>query len=46
MDKMHPIYWGTVSDLYKDDPNALSGLLAFYAFFGGGVNVQEKKKKK
>lgn len=41
-----PIYWGTVADLLKDDPNALSGLLVFYAFFGGGVNVYDSKKKK
>jgi len=43
-ESMMPIYWGTVHDLYKDDPSALNGLLAFYAFFGGGVNVYDKKK--
>lgn len=41
-EKLHPIYWGTVNDLLKDDKTALDGLLLFYAFFGGGVNVYEK----
>ena len=41
-EKLHPIYWGTVNDLLKDDKTALDGLLLFYAFFGGGVNVNEK----
>lgn len=41
-EKLHPIYWGTVNDLLKDDVTALDGLLLFYAFFGGGVNVYEK----
>jgi len=36
---LYPIYYGTLYDLYKDDPSSLNGLLAFYAFFGGGVNV-------
>lgn len=44
-DKFNPIFWGTVADLYKDDPNALNGLLAFYAFFGGVVNIYDNKKK-
>jgi len=39
----HPIFWGTVADLYNDDKSALNGLLAFYSFFGGGVNIQEDK---
>jgi hypothetical protein len=41
----YPIYWDTVKDLLQDDPTALDGLLAFYAFFGGGVNVYDKKTK-
>jgi hypothetical protein len=45
-DKFYPIFWGTVSELLKDDPSALDGLLVFYAFFGGGVNIYEKKEKK
>jgi hypothetical protein len=43
-EKFNPIFWGTVSDLLKDDPNALNGLLAFYAFFGGGVSVYDSDK--
>ena len=43
--EIYPIYWGTVSDLMKDDVNALNGILAFYAFFGGGVNVYDDKEK-
>ena len=41
----YPIYWDTVKELLKDDPTALDGLLMFYAFFGGGVNVYDKKTK-
>ena len=44
-DKYYPIFWGTVSDLLKDDPTALDGLLIFYAFWGGGVNKYSSKKK-
>jgi hypothetical protein len=44
-DKFYPIFWGTVGELLKDDPNALNGLLAFYAFFGGGVIIYEDKEK-
>lgn len=44
-DKFYPIFWGTVAELMKDDPTALDGLLAFYAFFGGGVNIYDNKKK-
>lgn len=45
MENLTPIFWGsTVPELLKDDPNALNGLLAFYAFFGGGVSVYGDKK--
>ena len=44
-EKLYPIYIQTVSDLLKDDPTALDGLLSFYAFFGGGVAVYEDNKK-
>lgn len=40
---LYPIYWETIADLAKEDPGALEGFLAFYAFFGGGVNVDEPK---
>jgi hypothetical protein len=43
---MRPIYLNTVIDLLKDDPTALDGMLLFYGFFGGGIGVQEDKKKK
>lgn len=43
---MRPIYLNTVLDLLKDDPTALDGMLLFYGFFGGGIGVQEDKKKK
>ena len=48
---LYPIYWETLNELYKDDPSALNGLLAFYAFLGGGVSVygnktDEKRDKK
>lgn len=42
---LYPIYWETLSELYKDDPSALNGLLAFYSFLGGGVSVYAKKEK-
>jgi len=41
-----PITYQTIYDLYKDDPSAVNGLLAFYAFFGGGVDVREEKPEK
>jgi len=43
--KFNPIFWETVSELLKEDPTALDGLLTFYAFWGGGVNVYDKKPK-
>jgi len=45
-ERLIPIYYQTLADLYKDDPNALNGLLAFGAFLGAGVNVYEDKVKK
>lgn len=42
---LYPIYWETLSELYKDDPSALNGVLAFYSFLGGGVSVYAKKEK-
>jgi hypothetical protein len=45
-ESLRPIFWSTVSDLLKDDPTALDGLLITLAFFGYGVNVQEDKDKK
>jgi hypothetical protein len=45
-ENLHPIYWDTIEELLEDDPTALDGLLMFYAFFGGGVNVYSNDKKK
>lgn len=45
-DNMYPMYISTVGDLLKDDPKALDGILMGYAFFGGGVNIYDKKPKK
>jgi hypothetical protein len=41
-----PMYYQTGHELLKEDPTALDGLLLFYAFFGGSVNVYEPKKKR
>lgn len=46
LNNLYPIYWETLSELYKDEPSALNGLFAFYAFLGGGVNVYESDTKK
>lgn len=46
MEKLVPIYYSTVKDLMKDDPNSLAGYLLFYAFFGGGVQTYEGKTNK
>jgi hypothetical protein len=42
---MRPIYFNTVIELLQDDPTALDGMLLFYGFFGGGIGIQEEKKK-
>lgn len=41
-----PITYETIAELYQDDPNALNGLLSFYAFMGGGVDVRDKDAEK
>lgn len=43
VEMLYPMYAGTAMELLKDDPTALDGLLTFYAFFGGSVNVYDKK---
>lgn len=43
---LYPIYVETVADLAKEDPGALEGFLMFYAFFGGGVNVNAPEEPK
>jgi len=42
--KPTPITYETIHELLKDDPKAMDGLLSFYAFMGGGVDVREEKK--
>lgn len=43
---LRPIYLNTALELLKDGPTALDGMLLFYGFFGGGIGIQEDKKKK
>lgn len=45
-DNLYPIYWETLSEMMQDDPGALDGLLVFYTFFGGSVNVYKPKQPK
>lgn len=45
-ERLYPIYYGTIYDLAKDGVDPLDGFLIFYSFFGGGVNVYDKKPKK
>jgi hypothetical protein len=45
LDRLYPIYIGTVADLMDEDPGALEGFLMVYSFFGGGVQEYESKKK-
>lgn len=44
--RLYPIYYGTLYDLARDGVSPLDGVLAFYAFFGGGVQVYTSKGKK
>lgn len=44
--RLYPIYWGTLNDLQKDGVQPLDGLLAFYSFFGGGVQKYTNKQSK
>lgn len=40
-----PMFLTTAVELLKDDPKALDGLFTFLAFFGYGLNVDEKPKE-
>lgn len=42
VENFYPMYWGTVSDLEKEQPNALAGMLIFYSLLGGGVSTYER----
>ena len=46
LEHLYPIYFGTFKELIVEDPSALNGLLAFYAFLGGGVQDWETKKQR
>jgi hypothetical protein len=41
-----PIFVQMVGSAYEQDPTILDGIGSFYAFFGGGFNVQEKETPK
>lgn len=42
---LYPMYWGTIKELWEDQPETVSGFLTAYAFLGGGVSTYEDKKK-
>jgi hypothetical protein len=42
---LYPMYWGTIDELWKDQPETVSGFLTAYAFLGGGVSTYESKKQ-
>jgi hypothetical protein len=43
---LYPMYWGTISELYEDQPETVAGFLTAYAFLGGGVSTYTKEKDK
>jgi hypothetical protein len=43
--RMIPIYYGTIYDLYKDQPATLATFLTALAFFGMGTQTYEPKEK-
>ena len=45
LNNLYPIYWDTVDELLKEDQGALTGLLLFYGFFGGGMQTYQEKEK-
>jgi len=45
-DNMYPIYYETISELYKDQPETVATFLSGAAFFGLGVQTYEDKKRK
>jgi len=36
---VYPMYWSTVSEIYKEDPDLVKHFLVAYGFFGGGVST-------
>lgn len=43
---LYPMYWGTVNELWEDQPETVAGFLTAYAFLGGGVSTYGKEKDK
>lgn len=43
---LYPMYIGTVNELWKDQPETVSGFLTAYAFLGGGVSTYKTKEQK
>lgn len=43
---LYPMYWGTINELWKDQPETVAGFLTAYAFLGGGVSTYGKEKDK
>jgi hypothetical protein len=41
---LYPMYWGTLNELWKDQPETVAGFLSAYAFLGGGVSTYESGK--
>lgn len=46
VNNLYPIYIETLTELWKDQPDATAGLLTFYAFLGGGVQTYLPKEGK
>lgn len=46
LERLYPMYFGTIKDLLKDDPTAMDGFLIFMAGLGWGVSEYDKKEKK
>ena len=43
---LYPMYWGTIDELWKDQPETVAGFLTAYAFLGGGVSTYGNEKEK
>jgi hypothetical protein len=42
---LYPMYWATLNELWKDQPETVSAFLTAYAFLGGSVSTYESKNK-
>jgi hypothetical protein len=43
---LYPMYWGTLNELWEDQPETVAGFLTAYAFLGGGVSTYGNEKEK